>query len=215
MNYLVKRITRKKLGDVMAKNNDIETVETEVTEKKPGVFQKIFYWLIIPLTFTIAIVLIIAQFTNTNVFQIVDGVVEKLPFVDSEEEIIETAATNQEKVVTLQAEIQEKEAEISKLQSEIDSTNVKNEELVIEIERLQYEIESMQRQQSDTQIEQKEILKTFETMSAKKAAPILTAMTEQEALRILSSMKSDKLAEILSKMDPTDAARFTELLAQQ
>ena len=215
MNYLVKRITRKKLGDVMAKNNDIETVETEVTEKKPGVFQKIFYWLIIPLTFTIAIVLIIAQFTNTNVFQIVDGVVEKLPFVDSEEEIIETAATNQEKVVTLQAEIQEKEAEISKLQSEIDSTNVKNEELVIEIERLQYEIESMQRQQSDTQIEQKEILKTFDTMSAKKAAPILTAMTEQEALRILSSMKSDKLAEILSKMDPTDAARFTELLAQQ
>lgn len=215
MNYLVKRITRKKLGDVMAKNNDIETVETELTEKKPGFFQKVFYWFIIPITFTIAIVLIIAHFTNTNVFQMVDGVVEKLPFVESEEKIIETAASNQEKVVSLQAEIQEKEAEISKLQSEVDSTNMKNEELVIEIERLQYEIEAIQRQQSETQVEHKEILKTFETMSAKKAAPILTAMTEEEALRILSNMKSEQLAELLSKMDPTDAARFTELLAQQ
>jgi len=52
-------------------------------------------------------------------------------------------------------------------------------------------------------------------MSAKKAAAILTEMSESEALRIMSSMKSNTLTAIFEKMEPADAARYTELLAEQ
>ena len=37
----------------------------------------------------------------------------------------------------------------------------------------------------------KEIVSTFETMSAKKAAPIITRMKDDEAITILSSLKPD------------------------
>lgn len=202
----------------MAKKKEVEAVETieaEETGKKLGFFQMLFYWFVIPVAFTLAIVLIIAQFTNTNVFQIVDDAVAKLPFVDSEKEIIESSTLNQEKVVELQAQIQDKEAQVTKLQGEVEGANAKNEELVIEIERLQYEIETLQRQQSETSMEQQEILKTFETMSAKKAAPIILELSDDEAMRILAGMKTDTLSAVLTNMPPAEAAKYTELLSQQ
>ena len=85
----------------------------------------------------------------------------------------------------------------------------------MEQERLLNEIEQLKRAQEETQLEFKEILKTYETMSAKKAAAILTEMSESEALRIMSSMKSNTLTAIFEKMEPADAARYTELLAEQ
>ena len=198
----------------MAKN-DVKNVEViEVEEKKPGFFQKLFFWFLIPVVFTVAVVLIIAQFTNTNVFQLADSVKDKIPFISSEE-VIEDTAVNAEKVVSVQAEIQEKEAEITQLQTEIESATASNEELLLEQERLLNEIEQLKRAQEETQLEFKEILKTYETMSAKKAAAILAEMTESEALRIMSSMKSNTLMAIFEKMEPTDAARYTELLAEQ
>lgn len=218
MNYLDKRITRRKIGEVMAKKKEVDTVEiseTEETGKKIGFFQMLFYWLVIPVTFTLAIILIIAQFTNTNVFTMVDNVVEKLPFVDSEKEIVKESAISQEKVVSLQAEIQEKEAQVTKLQSEVDSANAKNEEFVIEIERLKYEIETLKREQNETKKGASEILKTFETMSAKKAAPIIIELSDDEAVRILAGMKTDTLSAVLSNMTPAQAAKYTELLSQQ
>ena len=218
MSCLVERTTRKKLGEVMAKKKEVEAVgmvEAEETEKKLGFFQMLFYWFIIPVAFTLAIVLIIAQFTNTNVFQIVDDAVEKLPFVDSEKEIIESTALNQEKVVELQPQIQEKEAQVTQLQGEVDSATAKNEELEIEIERLKYEIETLQRQQTEVSKDQQESLKTFETMSAKKAAPIILELSDDEAMRILADMKTDTLSAVLTNMPPAEAAKYTELLSKQ
>ena len=199
----------------MAKNDVEKFEEVELEEKKPGFFQKLFFWFLIPVVFTVAVVLIIAQFTNTNVFQVADSVKDKIPFVSSKEEVIENTALNEEKVVSLQAEIQEKEAEITQLQTEIESATSSNEELLLEQERLLNEIEQLKRAQEETQLELKEILKTYETMSAKKAAAILTEMSESEALRIMSSMKSNTLTAIFEKMEPADAARYTELLAEQ
>ena len=213
MRFLPLRTTRKKLGDVMAKNDVKQIEEVELEEKKPGLFQKLFYYFLIPLTFTVAVVLIITYFTNTNVFQIADSIKDKIPFMSSEDEIIENTSLNEERVVSLHAEIQEKEAEINQLQTEIESATASNEELLLEQERLLNEIEQLKRAQEEAQLEFKEILKTYETMSAKKAAAILTEMTESEALRIMSSMKSNTLTAIFEKMEPADAARYTELLA--
>ena len=199
----------------MAKN-DVKKIEGMEEERdNPGFFQKLFFWFLIPLVFTLAVFLIIATFTNTNVFEMVDGVKEKVPFLSSEDEVVENASLNEEKVVTLQAEIQEKEAEITQLQEEIDSVAETNGQLEAEQARLLQEIEQLKRAQEETQLEFQEILKTFESMSAKTAAPILTEMSDTEALRIMSSMKSDTLAAIFEKMSPADAARYTELLSEQ
>lgn len=199
----------------MAKK-DVEKIEGMEEERdNPGFFQKLFFWFLIPLVFTLAVFLIIATFTNTNVFEMVDGVKEKVPFLSSEDEVVENASLNEEKVVTLQAEIQEKEAEITQLQEEIDSAAETNGQLEAEQARLLQEIEQLKRAQEETQLEFQEILKTFESMSAKTAAPILTEMSDTEALRIMSSMKSDTLAAIFGKMSPADAARYTELLSEQ
>ena len=197
----------------MAKK-EVEKIEGMEGES-PGFFQKLFFWFLIPLMFALAVFLIIATFTNTNVFEMVDGVKEKVPFFSSEDEVVENTALNEEKVVTLEAEIQEKEAEIAQLQEEIDAAAETNGQLEAEQARLLQEIELLKSAQEETQLEFEEILKTFESMSAKKAAPILTEMDDTKALRIMSSMKSDTLAAIFGKMNPADAARYTELLSEQ
>ena len=197
----------------MAKK-EVEKIEGMEGES-PGFFQKLFFWFLIPLMFALAVFLIIATFTNTNVFEMVDGVKEKVPFFSSEDEAVENTALNEEKVVTLEAEIQEKEAEIAQLQKEIDAAAETNGQLEAEQARLLQEIELLKSAQEETQLEFEEILKTFESMSAKTAAPILTEMDDTKALRIMSSMKSDTLAAIFGKMNPADAARYTELLSEQ
>ncbi|MEK4228734.1 MotE family protein [Solibacillus sp. FSL H8-0538] len=199
----------------MAKK-DVENIEIEVEEKSPGFFKKILYLFLIPLMFTIAILLIVATFTNTNVFQMAKNATDSIPFLSSkEEEIEENSSLSDEKVVQLQAEIQEKEAEITQLQTKIDAAATEKDELLVEQERLLFEIEKLKRDQQATQKEFGEILSTFEKMSAKTAAPILVQMSDTEALRILSNMKPDTLSAIFTKMSPADAARYTELLAQQ
>lgn len=195
-------------------NKEVE--QFEELEKKPGFFQKLFFWVIIPLTFAIAVLLIVANFTNTNIFSFADKAIDKVPFVSSKgDEQKDNPMLNSDKVVSLQAEIQEKEAEVTKLQTEVDNKTAENEELTLEIEKLKFEIEKLQRQTNEYKMEFDDILKTYESMSAKKAAPIITAMSDEDALRILSSMKSDTLAELFTKMSAEDAARYTKLLAAQ
>lgn len=216
MNYHRLRITRGKSGDVMAKKQIENINEEERDDKKPGFFQKFFMLFIIPLLFTITIVLIVAYFTNTNVFQFADSMKEKIPFLDTDkEEVIENTSMTEQKIVALQAELQEKEAITARLQSEIDASNEKNEELLIEQERLLFEIDKLKREQEEVKKDFQEILSTFEKMSAKAAASILIEMNDEEALRIMSNLKPDILSAIFTKMPAADAARYTELLAQQ
>lgn len=221
MSFQRLRITRGKSGDFVAKRNknimEQQVEETEVETKSPGFFKKFFYLFLIPLMFVIAIALIIASVTEYNVFKMADDVVEKIPFIksDENENIVENSSLNEQKVVELQAEIQEKEIQITQLQTQIDSSALEKEQLLEEQERLLFEIEKLKRDQEETQKEFNEILSTFEKMSAKTAAPILIEMSDTESLRIMSSMKPDTLSAIFTKMSPVDAARYTELLSQQ
>lgn len=60
----------------------------------------------------------------------------------------------------------------------------------------------------------KEIVNTYEKMSAKAVAPIIVEMKDEQALEILSNLKPDTLSQVLAKMDPKEAARYTELLSK-
>src|SRR4051794_4224923 len=115
MSSLHLRITRGKSGDFMAKKN-VENIEVKVEQKAPSFFKKLLFLVLIPLMFTIAILLIVATFTDTNVFKMA----EEIPFLAKKDEIIENSALNEDQIVQLQAEIQEREAEITQLQTQVD-----------------------------------------------------------------------------------------------
>ena len=201
-------IKRMKSGESMAKKS-VEKNQIEQPENKISFFQKFFFWFLIPLVFCIALLLIFAMFTQKNVFEYIDNI----PFISSDkEEVVEQSAQNEEKLVKIQAQLQEKEVEVAQLKSKVDSTNTEKQELELEIERLNYEIEKLRNSQEESTKEFKEVLSTYEKMSAKKAAPIIAEMSDDEAVRILSNMKPDTLTAIFEKMTPENAAKYTQLL---
>jgi hypothetical protein len=79
-----------------------------VESEKTGFLKKLFMLFFIPVLFGLAVILIIAQLTNINVFESVTKLTngESEENVDSVEE--EQQLVFEEKVVTLQAQIQEK-----------------------------------------------------------------------------------------------------------
>ncbi|MEK3974538.1 MotE family protein [Psychrobacillus sp. FSL K6-1267] len=199
----------------MAKpNNKKKSIQTMDKEpKKVGLGKKILYLFIIPLLFALALLLTFAQITNINVFE----KAKELTSLGQEEPIDENKKTSrlEERVVSLQAEIQQKEVQIDKLQAEVDGSEKSQESLLLEQESLLQQIEELKRQNEQSKRDYAEVVSTFEKMSAKTAAPVITNMSDAEALRILASLKPDTVAKIYEKMSPKDAAKYTELMTKQ
>lgn len=196
------------MAKIVEKNNK-KNEEILEEGKSPGIFQKLFYLVLIPLMFVIAILLVVATITNTNVFEKAS---EILPFV-SQKDDSNASENNSQKIVELQAQIKEKEAEIEQLQTQLDTAKAENENNQAIQDQLRAQIDELQSSTNSTKKEFDEILSTYENMSAKAAAPILVQMSDDEATRILMNMQPEKLSDILSKMSPADAAHYTELIA--
>lgn len=182
--------------------------------KSSGKFLTIMLFVLIPLLAVSAVFLIIAKFTDVNVFDKMKEMTAKLPFVEEKDE--DNGSDNlilEERVVDLQAEIQEKEARLFKLEEELATSSEEKQELLQKQEELLYEIELLQLEKDDTKRKFTEIVSTFEKMSAKSAAPVLVQMNDTEAVRILTSLKPDTLASILEKMSPEDAAKYTSIMS--
>jgi len=198
------------------KTKQAEKIPELEQEGKSGAFQKFLLWVLIPLLFTTALVLIIAKFADVNVFDKAKELSGKLPFVTEEKK--EDPAMGdlvlEERVVTMQAEIQEKEAQLFKVQQDLDKSATENEKLLIEQEKLLDEIAVLVRNKDDSKRDFNEIVTTFEQMSAKSSAPIITKMSDAEAMRILTNLKSDTLATIFEKMTPEDAAKYTTMMTK-
>ena len=200
----------------MAKRTkNIEEISTEKESKSSTKLLIVMLSILIPLLAISAVFLIIAQITEVNVFDKAKELTSKLPLINDQKE--EDVDTNDlilgDRVVTLQADIQEKEAQLVKLQKELDGSANEKQALLQKQEDLQSEIEVLQREKNDTKRDFAGIISTFEKMSAKSAAPILTEMSDEEAIRILTNMKPDILAAILEKMTPQDAAKYTSKMA--
>lgn len=184
--------------------------------KSSGKLLIVMLYVLIPLLAISAVFLVIAKFTDVNVFDKAKELTTKLPFVDEQKE--EDGGQNdlilEERVISLKADIQEKEAQLVKLEQELDGSANEKEQMLQKQEELQSEIEVLQRESDDTKRKFTEIVFTFEKMSAKSAAPILTEMDDEEAIRILTNLKPELLAAILEKMLPADAAKFTTMMAK-
>ncbi|PID25572.1 MotE family protein [Sporosarcina sp. P7] len=200
----------------LKKKKEAEELVVGQSKKSIGFFQILLAWIIIPLMFTTAVVLIIAKVADVNVFDQAKEWTSKIPFLEQKapEEKVEGDQILEERVISLQAEIQEKEAQLFEVQDELAQVKDSNETLVIEKEKLNEEIEKLKLAQSESKRDFKEIVTTYEQMSAKSSAPVITKMGDAEAVQILSSLKPATLATILEKMSPEDAAKYTSMLTK-
>lgn len=219
MNFQHLRLTRRKSGDFMAKKKNSVEIEELEAGKSPGIFQKLFYWFLIPLMFLLAVVLVVAEISNVNVFEKARETASSLPFISSDETESNVAGGTASdvsggKVLELQSEIMEKESQIADLQAQIATVNSEKEQMLIEQEKLAFELERLQRENESSSLEFDEIVKTYETMSAKKSAAAIAEMSDAEALRILSNLKTDTVAELFEKMDPQKVAHYTALMTE-
>lgn len=200
------------------KNKQVEELEAEEVEPKKsrGFFSKLFLWFIIPVMFLVAVLLVIATLTGTNVIEKGKEIVSELPFVPSEKEKAKDAVkSDDKKVLELQATITEKEAEIAKIQAQLDAQTADHKKLLEEQEKIALETEKLKRNQDETKRDFKDIISTYEKMSAKTSAPAIEKMSDAEALRILVGLKPDTVAKIFEKMTPEKAAKYTQLMAKQ
>jgi len=179
-------------------------------KKTPGKFQKAFFWIIIPLLFASAILLIVFEVTGTNIFE----KVKDIAGVSQNEESNEINNKNyEEQIVNLKAQQQEKEAEIKSLQDQIDQQKITAKKERIEKRRLKKEIKKLKSGSEDETASIDSLVATYEQMRPKSAAPALVALKDEEAIAIMSKLKTETLAAILEKMSPDEAARFTTLLS--
>lgn len=192
----------------------MDKVAEELESKKTSRFQSFIFVVLIPLLFTITVALIVMTILGYNVFELTKEYGQKIPFISSalSDDASDSAKDVETKMIELEAEIKDREAKITKLETELDSKDQEISRAKLEKEQLESEIEELTAMKEENKRAFKDIVKTYETISAKKAAPILSQMSETEALEILTNLKSDTLAEIMEKMEPEDAARYTELL---
>lgn len=191
-----------------------EQLEVEEGKKKPSILKILILWLVVPLLFVSAVLLIVAKVADVNVIDQAKKWTTEVIKGEPDPQLEQPDFSNDEKVVTLQAELQQKDNEIAKVEQQLQTLKEENELLVIEQERLTDEIAKVQNRAEESKKEFKEIIATYEKLSAKNAAPILLAMNEADALKILASLKPDTVAAILEKMEPEQAAKFTTLLSK-
>ncbi|MCA1053513.1 MotE family protein [Rossellomorea aquimaris] len=185
----------------------LEGKETESGSR----LQWIVFVIFIPLLFAITIALIVMTVAGINVFekaQSIPIVAKVLPSDHKQEQ-----EQLQSRITSLQASIEDKESTISQLQNEMDASQEENEKLQATIDQQKLEMEELRQIGEENKRAFKEVVSTFESMSAKSAAPVLLKMESQDAVKILSNIKPDQLADILEKMPPEDAARLTGLLS--
>lgn len=189
----------------------------EIEEKKSNKFQMFIFVFLIPFLFLVTVALVVLSFAGVNIFEKSKELGAQIPFVSSliTEEGTQSEEEWEKSVIALEGEIKDREAKIEKLESEIEGKDDQLERSNLEKEQLQQQIDELLAIQEENKRAFKDIIKTYETMSAKKAAPIITAMSEQEALKILTTIKSDQLAAIMENMAAEDAAKYTELLTAE
>ncbi|WP_394232529.1 MotE family protein [Niallia oryzisoli] len=192
----------------------MEKLIEEQEEKKYSKIQWFFVVIVIPALFALTVAVLVLTVAGINVFEKADELRDKIPFVPTREEASDKQALNEAEssVTKLKAEMKDREAAIAKLEADIKGKDSEIETLLLEKEQLQSQIDELLLDEKTGQQSFNDIVNTFESISAKKAAPIIAEMNDDEALKILSSLKPDILAAILEKMNAADAAKYTALL---
>ncbi|MGO4887779.1 MotE family protein [Anaerobacillus sp. MEB173] len=185
---------------------DLEVIE----EKEYSKFQWFFMIIFIPTVFAAILAIIVFMFMGINVLEKGKEISMKLPVVSS-------WITNNQDNLEPEVDVDELQTTIVKQQSELEALNEQLVERDEEIVNLNREIDSLARQieifeedrqnnQMAIEVELTEIAKTYESMSSKNAAKIISELDTTEALQHISTLKPETKASILAKMEPEKAA---------
>lgn len=195
---------------VSVKKGNVAEKISEV--KEPGTLQKLFVWVLIPVLFALAVGMIVAEVTGTNVFEKAKTVIGSKS--DEENTIAPQKVDDYNKqIVNLKAQLKEKDAIVTSLQSKIDASKTDASKAEIEKKRLEKEITKLQKTKIDTKVDNTVLTKTYEQMAPKSSAAVISAMSDEEAMKILRNLKPVTLAAVLEKMTPEKAAGYTEMLS--
>lgn len=205
-------------SDVTDATNDAESAEKQEEKKKGGVFQWILFVGVIPLMFAIMVALIILFVADINVFDSISKAASKIPFVSTlvGESDKDTANIQEvgEKVVELQATNKEYAEQIEALNKNVDEKNQLIKDLNKEITALKTELQKREDKIAANEVKVDELVKTYESMSPKKAAELIEFMDEEDAIVLLSRMKNSTLTAVLEKMTPETAAKLSLAIAK-
>ncbi|WP_409305425.1 MotE family protein [Peribacillus sp. SCS-155] len=188
-------------------------------EEKQSKLQWFVFVVLIPIIFTLVISIIVLTVAGVDVLKVSKDIGSHVPFLsgmlkdESEPEKTPTSASTNKKLNELESTIETQKTEMEKMESIIDSRDQQIQRNEAEKQQLEKELEDIRTAQTKTETELKAIIQTYETMSPKKSAPILTQLAEDESIKILSNMKADTLASIFEQMAPEDAARLTKRLS--
>ncbi|CAM3740093.1 MotE family protein [Mesobacillus thioparans] len=189
----------------------------EKENQRESKFQGFLLVVAIPILFAIVVALVTLSFLGINIFETAKDIGGKVPFLSEivKEEKQPSVEEFQKNIVSLEAEIKDREAKVEQLQSKIDSRDTQLKRIELEKAQLQAQIEELTAIQEENKRAFREIVKTYETMSAKSAAPIISKMKTEEAVKILSNIKPESLAAIMEKLPADEAAKYTELLTNE
>jgi flagellar protein FlbB len=192
----------------------------EIQEKESSVLKKLQWFLfvvMVPMLFASLVALVVLTFAGVNVVDAAKKYGANVPglskLVAEEDTAINVEEQLRKDIVDIESINKEQLTTISDLKEEIEQSQANVDSLQNKVEQLTKELNKEEKEQEDTEQTMKEIAGVYETMSAKKAAAIITELREQEALKILQTVSTDSLSSILEKMEPVDAAKYTELLA--
>ncbi|HHY20426.1 MAG TPA: MotE family protein [Bacilli bacterium] len=184
-------------------------------EKEHSKIQWFFFVIFIPTVFAIVLVGIVLTFLGVNVIDQAKQIGSKVPvvsslFVEKEEpdvkELLKTISENNDEIEKLQTKLEKKDKEVASLKEKL---SVKEQELKRE------KMKEASNEEVKSNDELKDIAKTYESMSAKNAASILSELKDTEALLQISKVSIDKRAAILAKMEPEKAAKLMALLVDK
>ncbi|PLR97273.1 MotE family protein [Bacillus sp. T33-2] len=189
----------------------------EIKDKPQSKLQWFLIVILIPSLFAITVALIVLTFAGVNVFEKANDIGAKIPFVSGlmKGEKKESVKEYEKQIAGLEAEMKDREAKIEQLQKKIDNNGKDIERVQLEKQQLEAQIDELTAIQEENKRAFKDIVRTYESMSPKSAAPIIAKMTDEEALKILTNIKADTLAAIMEKMTPEEAAKYTEMLTNE
>lgn len=194
--------------------------EAEKTDNKHSKFQWFLVTVFIPTIFTVVVATIVLTTTDINIFTKAKEVGEKIPYISTlmeEPKSSQSENVNQqkEKMADLEVKIADQQSEIEEMEGLLDEKDATIQRNDLEKQQLETEINQLRQQQDTVKREYTDIIKTYETMSPKKSAPIITAMNDEDAVGILANMKTDTLASVIEQMPPSDAARLMKQLTDK
>ncbi|MDQ0412504.1 MotE family protein [Mesobacillus stamsii] len=194
-----------------------ESMKEKGNQRERSKFQKFIFVVAIPVLFSIVVALVALSFLGVNILQTAKDFGSNVPFLSSMVKVNKQPSVEefQKQIVSMEAVITDRDAKLKQLQSEIDSKDTDLKRMELEKGQLQAQIEELTAIKEGNKRAFQEIVKTYETMSAKSAASIISKMKSDEAMKILTNIKTDSLAAILEKLPADVAANYTQLLTNK